>query len=761
MSEKAKSVDRAAHTSHPIDIRSASVDSSFWSREQELVRTAVLPYQWWVLNDQVAGADPSYCMHNFRAAARQNQREAEAEATGGRFEAPTYTDRGFDVLPEDPSRPDPDKFYGFVFQDTDFSKWIEAVGYSLAHHPDPDLEATADGAIDVVCAAQQPNGYLDTFYILGGMDRHFTDLKDHHELYCMGHLIEGAIAYYQGTGKDKLLRAACRFADYVWSVFGSSPERLHGYPGHEIAEMALVRLYEVTKESRYLDLAVYFITQRGQDPLYFEQEDRKRAAHDGVAYRPNTDCPAPYAYYQAHRPVKKQDEAVGHAVRAGYLYSGAADVARLTDDAELKQAVDRLWRNIVDCKLYVTGGIGATSAGEAFSYDYDLPNDLAYSETCAAVSLVFFARRMLELEPKSEYADVMERALYNTVLAGMAMDGKSFFYVNPLEVRPRTYLNHDSCFAHVSPLRRKWFCCACCPPNIARLVESVQCYAYTQGDDGRTLFVHLYVGGRTSFEAVDAENDTDGACTVCLEMHGDQPWSGLAAATVHFVAQNSEKSQSRTGERGAGRQSGHFAIAFRLPSWAGDWRTSAAAVSVVDAAGEPVGPRMSRVVRDGYLYLSGDWHEGDVVRLDFAMDVVPVMANPKVSEDAGKVAFVRGPIVYCAEECDNGPGLHLLHVDGSQGRIEVSAERYDFRAGSRGFGDEALGAVDECTRPIVRLRVRGWRNDRAACLAEAASQPLYSKWIPAKREPATVTLIPYFVWANRGLGEMRVFLDVD
>ena len=300
--------------SHPIALRDATVTDSFWAAEQELVRTAVIPYQWNALNDNVPGAAPSYCMHNFKAAAAQN---AERHEQGKAFVPPKYTFRGFEALPEDPANPDPDKFYGFVFQDTDFSKWIEAVGYSLTHHPDAELEATADAAIDIVCAAQLDNGYLDTYYILNGMDRHFTNLKDHHELYCFGHLVEGAVAYYEATGKRKLLDASCRFADYIDSRFGTEEGRLHGYPGHEIAEMALVKLAAVTGETRYADLAEYFVWQRGQQPLYFALEDRRRAEEDGRNYEPREQN---YVYYQADKPVTEQTEALGHAVRAAYFY---------------------------------------------------------------------------------------------------------------------------------------------------------------------------------------------------------------------------------------------------------------------------------------------------------------------------------------------------------------------------------------------------------------------------------------------------------
>lgn len=724
--------------SHPVDISRITVTDTFWRTEQELVRTAVIPFQWDALNDNVPGAAPSYCMHNFKAAARQNA----AKATQGKtFVPPTYTFRGFEALPEDPAHPDPDAFYGFVFQDTDFSKWIEAVGYSLARHPDPELEATADAAIDIVCNAQLDNGYLDTYYILNGMDRAFTNLKDHHELYCLGHLIEGAVAYYQGTGKDKLLKAACRFADYVDSVFGREEGRLHGYPGHEIAEMALVRLYETTGERRYLSLARYFVTERGRSPLYFEAEDRRRAELDGTAVEPNTNLPKPYAYYQAHEPVVEQDEAVGHAVRAAYFYSGVADVARLTGDPDLLAACERLWRNIVDRKLYVTGGIGGTHIGESFSFDYDLPNDTAYSETCAAIALAFFARRMLQIRPVGEYADVMELALYNTVLAGMAMDGRSFFYVNPLEVDPDACRRDERKF-HVKPVRQKWFGCACCPPNIARIVESIQQYAYTVSDDSSTLYTHLYMGGEA--------NVTLAGRNVTLVMDANLPWRGDGRAVVRI---DGGPSAAPGGVAEGSSGSAVATLAFRLPAWAG----GAAAADAV-RVGDGADGRLSREVRDGYMYLSGEWRDGDTVTFDFPMPVRILAANPNVREDAGKVAFVRGPIVFCAEGVDNGDDLHLLHVDAAAVAAALDAvrvERTVFHAGADGLDEKGTGEVEPVERDIVRLTVPGWRE-----AGDDAGGPLYAAWRPAARRTVAVTLIPYFAWANRGENEMTVWLRV-
>ena len=711
--------------SHPIELRDATVTDPFWAAEQELVRTAVIPYQWNALNDNVPGAALSYCMHNFKAAAAQN---AERHEQGKAFVPPKYTFRGFEALPEDPANPDPDKFYGFVFQDTDFSKWIEAVGYSLTHHPDAELEATADAAIDIVCAAQLDNGYLDTYYILNGMDRHFTNLKDHHELYCFGHLVEGAVAYYEATGKRKLLDAACRFADYIDSRFGTEEGRLHGYPGHEIAEMALVKLAAVTGETRYADLAEYFVWQRGQQPLYFALEDRRRAEEDGRNYEPREQN---YTYYQADKPVTEQTEALGHAVRAAYFYSGVADVARITGEAALLESCETLWRNIVDRKLYITGGIGATHMGEAFSFDYDLPNDTAYSESCAAIALAFFARRMLEIQPKSEYADVMESALYNTTLAGMALDGKSFFYVNPLEVVPEACHRDERKF-HVKPVRQKWFGCACCPPNIARMVESVQQYAYTVADDASTLYVHLYMGGVVSAKL--------GGSDVSLEVRAGMPWNGAGAITVTLPSSDE------------GQVPESFALALRLPAWAG----GESAADSIHATGEK-DSRITRTTRDGYLYLTGTWRDGDVIDFDFPMPVRMIAANPLVREDAGKVAFIRGPLAYCAEGTDNGDNLHLLHADAETIAADpdsVKVNEITFHAQAAAQDERGLGEVEPVDLPMVTLTIPAWRESSQG----AADKSLYALWQPAQRQPTEVTLIPYFAWANRGETEMTVFL---
>lgn len=591
--------------SKPINLTSFQVKDTFWEEKMELVRKEVIPYQWEILNDRVPDAAPSFCMRNFKIAGKLMQEKREM---GEAFEEPKYTFRGFEALPEDMNHLE-DKFYGFVFQDSDFSKWIEAVAYSLANHPDEKLEEIADGAIDIVCAAQQENGYLDTYYIINGMDKIFTNLRDHHELYCLGHLLEGAVAYYEATGKDKLLRAAMRFADFVADSFGYEEGKCKGYPGHEIAEMALIRLYEVTKDQKYLDLSKFFLDERGKQPYYFSEIE----SHDNWTN---------HQYHQSHKPVREQEEAVGHAVRAVYLYSGMTDMARLTGDEAMWEACKKLWKSTTRDKLYITGGIGGTHMGEAFSYPFDLPNDTAYAETCASIGLMFWARRMLEVEAKAEYADVMEQALYNTVLSGMALDGKSFFYVNPLEVLPEACHKDERKF-HVKPVRQKWFGCACCPPNLARIISSLPAYAYTENED--TLFVHLYLGGTI------AKNVQGG--NAVFEIVSEYPWKDKVK--IRYV----------------GKKALSLNLAVRLPGWSKNNQV------VLSGAGEK-----EQKVQDGYCYISGTWNAGETIELVLPTELKVLSADLRVRENIGKVALMKGPVTYCVEEADNSKDLHLYKI---------------------------------------------------------------------------------------------------
>ncbi len=667
----------------PVSLRKVRITDSFWKNEMELVREEILPYQWDALNDQVEGAEPSFCMRNFQVAGKQNE---ERKEQGESFEEPQYTFRGFQALPEDMEHLE-DKFYGFVFQDSDFYKWVEAVAYSLTQHPDPELEKRADDAIDIVCAAQQEDGYLDTYYIINGKDKIFSNLRDHHELYCFGHLTEGAVAYYQATGKDKLLNAAKRFADYIDNYFGPEEGKCKGYPGHEIAEMALVRLYEATGEKKYLDLSYFFVNERGRRPYYFDGEDHPEKIEKGH------EEDLRYFYHQAHVPVRQQDEVTGHAVRGVYLYSGMADLARLYQDRELFDACEKLWHNMVSQKMYITGGIGATHLGEAFSYRYDLPNDTAYAETCAAIGLVFWARRMLQIRPDSKYADAMERALYNGVLSGMALDGRSFFYVNPLEAAPEACRFDERKF-HVKPVRQKWFGCACCPPNLARLLSSIGSYAYTEKED--TLYIHLYMGSMVQKE-IQGE-------TAEISVTSGYPWNGGVSVKV----------------RGTSLP---FTIALRIPEWCAD------EYQVRGTEGAETR------TENGYLYVTKAWGAEDQVELSFPMEVRVFEADSRVREDIGKVAVMRGPVVYCLEEADNGTDLHLLSLD-----VHAEPEVRE---------REIAGTT------VKGIALSGYRQDPVYIEGKG----LYRVVKEIKRNPVKLQFVPYYTWANRGENEMRVWVQ--
>ena len=633
-------------------ILQVTVRDPFWGSRMETVRTQMIPYQWEALNDRVPGAEPSHCVHNFKVAAGLEKGE----------------------------------FGGYVFQDSDLAKWIEAASFSLQNHPDPQLQETLQELISLIASAQQPDGYLDTYYIINGLDKRFTNLCNNHELYCAGHMIEAAVAHHEATGSEALLSVAKKLADCMDHNFGREEGKMRGYPGHEVLEMALVRLYEATGEGRYLKLAEYFVNERGQSPLYFDEE-AKRNGHKSYW----GDGPLGLQYYQAGMPLREQQDAEGHAVRAVYCYSGVADVARLTGDESLMAVCERMWESITRRRMYITGGIGSSDYGEAFTYDYDLPNDTVYAETCAAIGLVFFARRMLALQKRGEYADVMERALYNGVLSGMSLDGQAFFYVNPLEVVPEA-CEKDQLRRHVKPVRQKWFGCACCPPNLARLLSSLQRYAYDVQED--CLFIHLYLGGELQASV--------GGQKLTLAVDSNYPWDG--------------EIRLRVTESTAGT------LALRIPGWC---RSYTAALSGKPLAGE---------VRDGYLYLSRRWQAGDTVTLSLDMPTELILANPAVREDTGKVAVMRGPLVYCLEEADNGKDLH---------RIRLSSKP-DFTAQ---FEKDTLGGVTVLSCEGTRLTGEGWEDGA-----------LYRPYLPETAKPVPLRFIPYYAWANRGVGEMAVWV---
>lgn len=633
----------------PIEVGDYKITDNFWKAKLDIVKDKMIPYQWEALNDRIADAAPSHCIHNFKIAAGMEE----------------------------------GAFAGCVFQDSDLAKWLEAVGYILLYKKDEELEAIADSVIDIIEKAQQPDGYLDTYYIINGLDKRWTNLTDHHELYCAGHMIEAGIAYYNGTGKEKLLEVVKRLADCIDGTFGPEEGKIHAYPGHEIVEMALVRLYETTGQRRYLKLAQYFIDERGKEPLYFKEEIEK----NGRSFYWERSL-FQYQYYQAGKPVREQKTAEGHAVRAVYLYSGMASVAKETGDETLTAAVKELWEDVTRRQMYITGAIGSSDYGEAFTFDYDLPNDEIYGETCASVGLIFWARRMLEMELKGEYADVIERALYNGCLSGMSQDGTRFFYVNPLEVNPEA-CRKDQRKSHVAVERQKWFGCACCPPNLARLIASLGNYACAFSED--TMAVHLYIGGEIKTPFGDTR----------LIVDSNFPWEGKVKIKVI----------------GDG---GDFNLALRIPGWARGY--------TVTLNGEPT----EGSCREGYLHLRRDWKDEDELTLEFPMRVEKNYANPNVKSDLGRVALTRGPLVYCLEEIDNGKGLTKIGIKEHAG-YQLAAD-----------GMES-GEVDIITQGTI-ADDSGW------------GESLYRFDGPPNLNEITLKFVPYYLWNNRGAGEMIVWI---
>jgi len=605
----------------PVPLKNVKISDHFWSQYVELVRNTVIPYQWEALNDRVPDAEPSHAVKNFRIAAGLEEGD----------------------------------FKGFVFQDSDVAKWIEAVGYSLQSRPDPELEAAVDGVIDIIEKAQQPDGYLNTYFTIKEPEKRWTDLHECHELYTAGHMMEAAVAYYEATGKRKLLDIICRFADYIDTVFGPEPEKIHGYDGHQEVELALVKLYKATGNERYLKLSKYFIDERGKEPNFFNIEWEKRDRYSfwtkAVSSKPNLK------YCQAHEPVREQKSAVGHAVRAVYMYTGMADIAAETGDEELMNACRVLWDNIVSKQMYITGGIGSTHHGEAFTFDYDLPNDTIYAETCASIGLIFFAHRMLNMEQKSVYADVIERALYNNVLGAMSLDGKRFFYVNPLEVWPEASDKNPGKF-HVKPVRQKWFACACCPPNIARLLTSLNKYIYSKNNN--TVYIHLYIGGEAEIELENGK--------MLLNQHSRYPWDGNVKISV--VSESISP----------------VSIALRIPGWCRKWS--------ICVNGEKVNPELV----NGYAYIERVWHKNDDIELKMEMPAEFIRSNPNVRANAGKVAIQRGPIVYCIEEADNGRNLSAIEID-TASNLTIETDKAVPGEGVIVKG-KGLRTIDE-----------GWQND--------------------------------------------------
>ncbi len=577
--------------------------------------------------------------------------------------------------PGDPNPP-------HIFWESDLAKWAEAAAYALALQPDPAMQAALDETIDLLAQAQQPDGYLNAHFTVVEPDKRFANLRDTHELYCAGHLIEAGVAHYETTGSRKFLDIVARYADYIDSMFGPEEGKIHGYDGHQEIELALVRLYHATGDERYLRLSSYFIDARGTQPHFFDAEAVARGDD------PSDFWAKTYEYNQSHKPVREQSVIVGHSVRALYMLSAMADLARETGDETLLAACERLYDSLTGRRMYVTGGIGSSRKNEGFTSDYDLPNDDAYAETCASIALVFWMRRMLQLDLDGKYADTMERALYNGFLSGISLHGDTFYYVNKLDHRQ---VAHAGEHEYYSGQRKGWFGCACCPPNIARLIASVGGYAYGQSDEAAV--VHLYIAGEAQLEV--------GGRRVLLRQRTEYPWDGAVTLTVEPET------------------AADFALKLRIPGW-GRGYTLRVNGAAVDAP-----------VEKGYAVVQRTWQAGDTVELALEMAVERVYSDPRVRVNRGRVALMRGPLVYCLEGEDNGADLDAVRIPRD---ASWQAE----------YAADLLGGV-------TVLRGEG-RRQRSFGEGE-----LY-RTLPPEEEPVALTAVPYYAWSNRAPGDMLVWV---
>ena len=600
--------------------------SGFIGRYQKLVTETVIPWQEKILWDEAPDTEKSHAIANFINAGKA----LRGEDTG-------------------------DGFYGMVFQDSDVAKWIESASYSLMNDPDPELEVELDKVIGYISDAQDKDGYLNTYFTIKDQDKRWTNLHEAHELYVAGHMIEAACAHFEATGKRTLLDVMQKNTECIYDHFVTKNNP--GVPGHPEIELALMKLYRITGDKKALELCAHFLDERGQDPeLFIREADNRTWSVWGSNPRDEGDL----EYRQCDKPLRELTQATGHAVRAVYLYAGMADYASETEDKELQGACGRLWKNIVERKMYVTGGIGSTVLGEAFTVDYDLPPDTAYAETCASVGLMFFSSRMLENELKGEYADVMERAFYNTVLAGMQLDGKRFFYVNPLEVNPGisgVAVTHK----HDLPVRPKWYQCACCPPNVARLIESFGKYAY--GENESTSFCHMIASGKVVFKN-----------GMTLECETDYPHGMNVKYTV----------------KGNGK------LAVHIPGWSKDFS--------VAVNGGQVHPGLD----NGYIYIDINGSSVIEIKLDDAPHFV--YASSRIPRAAGMVSLRRGPLVYCFEGVDNG-SVKTLRIDRNYAPVvssysaELQADTLSVKAMRENDSEELYSDVPPAVTPCEATAV--------------------------------------------------------
>ena len=586
-----------------------------------------------------------------------------------------------------------------IFYESDLAKWLEAVFVSLQKNPDNELNSYAENLIEKIISNQEENGYLNSFFTFFEPENKFKNLKVRHELYCAGHLMEAALEHLKLNGTSRFYDAMERYMDHIASTFGIEPGKKRGYPGHQEIELALLKAYEQTGKQKYLDLADYFLSERGRKPYYYDEEERqlklKEKELDLSDYPSeikdfismlNSGEEKNYSYLQAHDLPVNQKTAEGHSVRALYMYTAMADLARIKKDSKMLRTCKSLWRNIIDRRLYVHGGVGSSHIGERFTFDYDLPNDIAYAETCASIALMFFAERLSRIERNSEYADIIEKALYNTILASTSANGKGFFYDNYLECIPEFLVFQQRRHG----IRDEYHTCSCCPPNINRLIADLGKYIYSSCSEG--INVHQYISSESCFK-IDGDS-------VHLKQLSGFPWEGSSKLTLNKVS---------------GKE---FSLFIRVPEWDQNMKVGIN------------GNKVSFKKIKGYAQIKRTWKEGDEVSLSFNLKPRVVRSLSKVRYNVQRACVFRGPLLYCIESIDNGPYLNQILMNQDQ-KLEA-------------VDDEIFEGCISITGDMIRL------NDSTDVLYSSSKPELHK---------TKVKLIPYFLWANRGENEMLVWIN--